>query len=226
MPTNIFEEADEKVMPSWAKFTNPGDSVQGTYVGKIVGQVDGYGNLQTIYQLLQDDDTIVNVGFGLNKKVIHADMEQVGFGQIVGFKYKGTVAILDKRSGKTINVKDFGLYQDPKITNAKWLEENKDNLPQVVMASNKEVSGEGSNNLDKFSSASESESKEKDYDNDIPFSSPGSLTNEDKLAVIEKLAKDKLGATPQETMDKVMEKTGIAFIPANYDRITEALVIM
>lgn len=129
---DIFNEAKEKVMPQWAKFVNDGDSVQGTYVGKILGQKDGYGNEQIIYQLLQEDGKIVNVGFGLNKKVLHQDMEPVKFGQIIGFRFKGTVSVKDKRTGRPVNVKDFALHQDPKIVDANWLQENKDNMPTPV----------------------------------------------------------------------------------------------
>ena len=78
---DIFASAKEKVMPQWMKFVNAGDSVQGTYVGKIVGQKDGYGNEQIIYQLLQDNGEVINVGFGLNKKFINQDMQNVKFGQ-------------------------------------------------------------------------------------------------------------------------------------------------
>ena len=62
---------------------------------------------------------------------------------------------------------------------------------------------------------------------DVPFSTPGSLTNEDKLKAIEKLAKDKLGATDSiTTKSLVMEKLGVAFIPVQYDKILEALTIL
>ena len=68
-----------------------------------------------------------------------------------------------------------------------------------------------------------------DYDTpvvaeDVPFSSESSLTNEDKLAVITKLAKDKLGATGVASVkEKVMEATEIAFIPVQYDAIIKKL---
>jgi hypothetical protein len=224
MTTNIFESAKEKVMPEWAKFINAGDSVQGTYIGKITGQVDGYGNEQVIYQLLQEDGKTVNVGFGLNKKVLHQDMAPVKFGQIVGFRYKGTVKVKDKRSGNMVEVKDFALHQDPKIVNEAWLKENAGDMPEVVKVS-QNVTGptprkvDGSENIDDVAN-----DFNKATSGDVPFSSAGSLTNEDKLAVIEKLAKDKLGSTSaQDTKDKVMTSTGIAFIPVNYGKIIEAL---
>lgn len=213
---NIFESAKEKVMPEWAKFINAGDAVQGTYVGKIVGQIDGYGNEQIIYQLLQEDgETVVNVGFGLNKKVLHQDMSTVKFGQIIGFKYKGTIEVKDK-FGKPVKVKDFALHQDPKIVDEAWLKENEGNMPEVVRAVEKTAAA--SESLDELVADLKSPAE------DVPFSSPGNLTNEDKLKVITKLATEKLGATDaQSVKEKVMENTGIAFIPVNFDKISAAL---
>jgi hypothetical protein len=217
---DIFASAKEKTVPEWAKFTAAGDSYQGTYVGKIVGLRDGYGNEQIIYQLLQDDEKIINVGFGLNKKVLHKDMEPVVFGQIIGFRYKGTVSITDRRTGKQVDVKDFALHQDPKIVNATWLKENKDNMPEVVVS-------------EKLDDSQRDVVKEAetapiaDPVEDLPFSSSSSLTNEDKIKVIEKLAKEKLGTTDlQTTKEKVMEILGIAFIPVQFDAIVEKLTKM
>ena len=212
---NIFDSAKEKVMPQWMKFTTAGDSVQGTYIGKITGQKDNYGNEQIIYQLLQEDGSVINVGFGLNKKFLNTDMESVKFGQIIGFRYKGTVDVKDKRSGKIVSVKDFSLHQDPKIVNDVWLKENAGNMPVAVKSTYVSKKAQDYAELDAFTATTTE---------DVPFSSTGSLTNEDKLAIIQKLAKDKLGATDlQSVKDKVMETTGIAFIPVNYDKISAAL---
>lgn len=217
---DIFSAAKEKVMPEWAKFTNAGDSVQGTYIGKIVGQKSpAFNQEQIVYQLLQDDGRIVNVAFGLNKKVLHQDMEAVKFGQIIGFKYKGTISVRNRATGQMVNVKDYSLHQDPKIVNDTWLAENKDNMPTVVQATNETSASTAAENLAK-------EFADDDND-DVPFSSPGSLTNEDKIAVITKLAKDKLGATTDASVkEKVMESTGIAFIPVNFDKISAALAAL
>lgn len=214
---DIFNETKEKSQPTWAKFVNAGDSYQGTYVGKIEGVKDSYGNEQIVYQLLQDDDSIINVGFGLNKKVLNQDMQTVKFGQIIGFRYKGTVEIKDRRTGKMINVKDFDMRQDPKIVNQKWLEENKNDMPKVTRAENTPTQSAG--DLDKFVD----DLNGKSDDNDVPFSSESSLTNEDKLKAIGKLADEKLANYEGSTKERVMEATGIAFIPLNYDKILEAL---
>jgi len=224
MTIDIFDKAKEKTVPTWAKFAEAGDQYQGTYIGKIVGQIDGYGNEQVIYQLLQDDDNVINVGFGLNKKVMNQDMLAVKFGQIIGFRYKGKISVKDK-FGKQVDVKDFALHQDTKIVNDTWLKDNEGNLPNVIDVSreqNKDASGA---NMNQFVESVKEESTSEEED--IPFSSGSSLTNEDKLIAIEKLSKEKLGAkNKQEIKDKVMEETSIAFIPVNYDKILEALTAL
>ena len=110
---NIFEVAKEKKMPKWAQFKNAGDSIQGTYVGKITGTIDGFGNEQIVYQLLKDEE-VYNVSFGLNKRSINDEMSKVVFGQIVGFIFKGILSIKNK-VGVMVNVKDFGLFTDAKL---------------------------------------------------------------------------------------------------------------
>jgi len=144
-------------------------------------------------------------------------MELVKFGQIVGFKYKGTISIPNKhKPGEFLEVKDYALHQDPKIVNEKWLEENKDNMPEVIKVVDSQAK-------DLHNLVEELKTSDK---NDIPFSSSDSLTNEDKLIAIAKLAKEKLGATDDQSVkEKVMESTSIAFIPINYDKILEALTV-
>lgn len=218
---DIFEKGKETVTPEWTKFVNAGDSVQGTYVGKIVGQKDGFGNEQIIYQLLQDNGKVTNIGMSLGKKTLNQDMENVKFGQIIGFKYKGIATFYDKRTKKEGKAKDFSLFQDPKIVNDVWLKENKDNMPEIIKAI---TASFNQNTDDNEKSLDEFVSDLKSTDTDIPFSSEKSLTNEDKLLVIEKLAKEKLEATTaKEIKEKVMESTGIAFIPVNYQKIIDAL---
>ena len=211
---NIFEEASEKVMPAWAKFTNPGDSIQGTYVGCIKNVKDGYGNDQIVYQLMGDDGKITNVGFGLNKKFIVREMEIVKFGQIVGFKFKAWVRVKNKM-GKETDVKDYTINHDPKIVNEVWLKENEGNMPVVTDSNSNEDTAE--KEFNDFGNKAEN----------VPFSTEGSLTNEDKLIYINKLAVEKLGVTDQSLVkDAVMEKLGIAFVPINYQKLIDGLNLL
>ena len=103
-----------------------------------------------------------------------------------------------------------------------WLKENIDNMPEVTVSEQSAAEAQANKDFEAITTEVKTQDSE-----DVPFSSPGSLTNEDKLAVIMKLAKDKLGATDlQSVKDKVMGATGIAFIPLQYDKITETLSAM
>lgn len=213
---DIFSATNEKKMPTWAKFEKAGETIQGTYIGKITGTIDGFGNKQIIYQLLKNGE-VFNVAFGENKKVINQDMDKAKFGQIVGFKYKGRLQVKNKL-GKMVEVKDFGLYADPKIVDTEWIKENTDNMP-VATHVNVEFAQEKATANQEFSNFGVSEVSPVPS-NDVP----ASVTTEDKLAIIAKLAHDKLGITDQNILkDKVMEITQVAFLPINYDRIISAL---
>jgi len=210
---NIFEAGKEVEKAVWAKFINPGDAIQGTYVGCILNQVDGYGNEQNVYQVKQKDGKTINVGFGLNKKFIVDEMKNVRFGQIIGFKFNGKVQVKNK-VGQMVSVNDYSLFQDPKIVDEEWIKDNQGNMP---VASKAVVT---QNVIDQAKATKEFN----DINSDVPFSTPGSITNEDKLKVITKLAMDKLGATDSASVkETVMAKTSMAFLPMNYEKIIELL---
>ena len=213
---DIFSSTKEKTVATWVKFLKAGDSVQGTYVGKITGSRDGFGGEQVIYQILKDGE-VVNVGFGINKKVIIQEMEKAKFGQIVGFKYKGKLSIKNK-VGVMVEVKDFGLYLDPKLVDTEWLKENAGCMPETAHVKTN-FSKETENANQEFSNFGVNESSP------VPsVNAPTSVTAEDKLAIITKLGYDKMGIVDLAIMkDKVMEVTNLAFIPSNYDAIISAL---
>lgn len=217
---DIFSATTEKKMPTWVKFVNTGDSFQGTYVGKIIGTKDGFGNSQIIYQFLKNGQ-IHNIGFGENKKIFHRDMDKARFGQIIGVKYKGKITVINKVTKKPTEVKDYGLYIDPKIVDTEWLRDNAGNMPTVIheTGNNNEFSKEQITVNQEFSNFGVSESSP------VPSNDgSSSITPEDKMAVITKLAYDKLGVSDPNTMkEKIMEVTGVPFIVSQYDKIINVL---
>lgn len=236
---DIFAQTTENVKPDWAKFKVEGDKAQGTYIGKIVGTKDGFGNEQIIYQLLQEDGGILNAGFGLNKKFLHEDMTTVKFGQIIGFVYKGKLTIKSKMTGQDVQVNEFGLHEDSKIVDQVWLDENKDSMPEITVAepdaseiaAQKEFDGVGEGEEDvPFPNETKEEAKGVVAPPvvEAPVAeAPANLTDDDKLLVIQKLAIDKLKTTDLETSKtKIMEDFKIAFIPLNYDKIIEDLTAL
>ena len=158
---DIFAVAKEKVMPKWAKFEKAGDKVQGTLIGVIKNQASPMypTSLQHIYQLLQEDGSILNVAFGVNKKVLHANMEQVKFGQIVGFIYNGIKNVNNRHTGQMVNVKDYSVVEDSTVVDEKWLEENKDSMPKITEAVNETSAADKLNK----------EFSDDDGDDDVPF---------------------------------------------------------
>ena len=125
---NIIDKAYERIVPCWAKFININDSFQGTYIGKIMGYKNNFGEEEIIYQLLQEDGTIINVGLRLSKKAIHTMMLGVKLGQVIGFQFKGLLMKEDKISGEVRKIKDIALFESPKVFNEVWLKEKEYNI--------------------------------------------------------------------------------------------------
>jgi hypothetical protein len=83
--TNIFDEAAPR--GEFKKFQNIGDEIQGTYIDKHEG-TDGYGNQQMIYVLKDSDQKVWNVAFRKTNTIMNEQMNNVHFGQIIGFRFE------------------------------------------------------------------------------------------------------------------------------------------
>lgn len=215
----------------WYKFKGVGDTIQGTYVDKF-HSTDGYGNPQTVYQV-QKDGVLYNVAFRDAKFDIHQDMSTAKLGQIVGFKYVEDRKIVNRKK-QTVTVKIFRAAHDPRAVDKEWIEKH----PNVEFTGERPRFSKDTLNPPVSGAAfvertlSENDRKaEEDFQSlgSSPASSvirtaPSSISAEDKLAVITKLAKDKLGVVDETVLkDRVMEATSVAFIPTNYDKIIAAL---
>ncbi len=202
--TNIFEQGKAvSVEPFY--FKEVGDSIQGTYVGKRTGEKDNFGNEVIVYELKTESGTIKNVSFTVSKK-INDDMNYVRFGQIVGFKFLSRDKFM--KNGRETEFKNIKVFADPKIVDQDWLnthEGGSKNDSGVGM-----IETEKMIDLDGFAA---------ELSNGVDITSP-----DFQLKKIADLAKTKLGVSdPLVVKDKVMETTGLAFIPANYSRIIELL---
>lgn len=118
---NIFESATPQT-GEFFKFSKIGDEIQGTYIDARNG-VDSFGNEQIIYTLLDKDGKIWNYGVRSQVTVIHDQMRNIRFGQIVGFRYDE-----DKPSKVKPGTmaKIVRIYADPKLVNREWLEQRKE----------------------------------------------------------------------------------------------------
>ena len=212
---NIFKEG--KVMNvSPFYFKNVGDAVQGTYIGKR-DAIDNYSNKVTTYEL-KNDTGIWNVSFPKvgkmgKKRKIHTDMELISFGHIVGFKYEA------RGNFNGTEFKDIKIYWDEKMIDQNWLDEHKDGSNDSGIGSIEEPADD--EDADEGKSAGFG-----DFDKPVPseVETPVNLSSEELLKQIAELAKAKLGVIDAASVkDRVMEATGLAFLPINYAKILEVL---
>lgn len=220
---NIFQQG-KRISLTPFYFKDIGDQVQGTYIGKRPNTVkDNFGNDQNIY-MIEAEDGVKLVGFKVASKP-DKQMEYVKPGQIIGLKYAGKVKWINKKNGnKETESKDIQLFADPKIVDQAWLDAHEGGDIQDSLL--KEDITPVDNSSDEDETNAPSGSGFGDFDTPVPQEgSAAAIKNEqDKLREIALLASNKLNITDSSKIkDAVMEATGIAFIPANYDDIISQL---
>jgi len=125
---DFFEGMNAKV-GEFAKFNKVGDSVTGTYIGKIEGGTDGYKNPQVIYNIEGKDGKMWNVGVKLTSVNLIRQMDSVPFGYIVGIRLdeiRPSKAQPPLNPTKIINAY-FNLNEpnNPKYVNLGWIATHK-----------------------------------------------------------------------------------------------------
>lgn len=113
---NIFDEVKQG---TFFKFEKVGDSVQGTYIGKM--SAEGKFGPQMVYSLQDKQGAVWNVSFNKNKKMVIDRMNEIRFGQIVGFKFDET-----RPTDKGNDAKIIRIYADPKFIDHEWLAAQKE----------------------------------------------------------------------------------------------------
>src|SRR3990167_6061863 len=213
-PEELFQEENAVNRWSFFKFLEVGDRLYGTLTGIRRGQ-DGFGNEQTIYEVLTDEGEYKL--FGNKKPIIDDYMKHVKLGQVVGFE------LVEKR--KTTKGKNpaniIQPYANPNLVNEEWVKENSHLLrTPTVEALVKEVE-------------EDEEQLDVGADEEIPFDdtpkrapaqgrvtlaspAPAIMTKAEKIKEIGEQAKKKLGATDvNDIKEKVMEVTNLAFVEKN-----------
>lgn len=218
---DIFAEG-HTMSGRWASWKEIGDSIQGTYTGRRQAK-DGYGNDQIVYELLdRKTGEVINVGFRLTKKPIHNSMASVKFGQIVGFKYVANKQVKNPITGTIGTTKVIDVFSDHRFWDTEWIEAQKMGAipgqnatqfpPESLMGS--EEDGDLEVSMDEVNKAFEDIGKP-------------TLTEEEKLAKIVSIGKEKLGgATDQDAKDKVIEATNLPLLKTNYDEILNRLSLV
>ena len=113
---DIFSEVKQG---TFFKFEKVGDAVQGTYIGKMPAQ--GKWGPQIIYSLQDKQGAIWNVSFNKSKTIVIDRMNEIRFGQIVGFKFDET-----RPTDKGNDAKIIRIYADPKFIDHEWLAAQKE----------------------------------------------------------------------------------------------------
>lgn len=220
---NIFTEG-KTLEVSWFYFKNVGDQVQGTYVSKVTGLKDSFGNEQIIYELLTKTG-IVKIGFRVPQK-INKTMDYINFGQIVGFKYMADGKFKQKATGKEMSYKDIQVFADPKIVDQEWIDSHKTGKIEAVKKAGPGDEGPEIT-ADEVPGFEGEETGFGDFDNPVPVAEETpkkKKTSAELLVEIADLAKSKLGVIdPAKVKDAVMEATSLAFIAVNYSKIIAAL---
>lgn len=83
---NPNEEEFTEAQGNFAKFENPGDSVTGTFIGKVDIAAKGIYPAQIGYNLAVDGAE-VTCAFNLSKKWVHAAMKGAKYGQRIKFLF-------------------------------------------------------------------------------------------------------------------------------------------
>jgi len=218
---DIFSQGSE-VRGTYAEWKEVGDNYQGTFVGKRKA-IDSYGNDQIIYEIKREDGSIIMVAVRTTKEPFHNQMRHVNLGQIIGVKFTGTIP-----SEKGNDTKILSVFADAKIVDEDWMK-NRDE--QVMGESEEEVApapvatpttGQPATVAPPATNQAEVGGEEIKFDKP-PFEDTAE-EKEAKLKAIADLAKTKLGVEDINLIkDKVMEATGVPFLPDNLDAIIAKL---
>ena len=122
--SNINKSSDVDIFSqvkqgTFFKFEKVGDAVQGTYIGKM--SAEGKFGPQMVYSLQDKQGAVWNVSFNKNKKMVIDRMNEIRFGQIVGFKFDET-----RPTDKGNDAKIIRIYADPKFIDHEWLAAQKE----------------------------------------------------------------------------------------------------
>lgn len=219
-----------KVQTNTFRFKTIGDKIQGTLVGKrITTNALKQGADQLVYDLKVEDGSIQSV-FG--KPGIDFQMKNIRLGQIVEMVFEKQLPA--KQPGfSPANV--IQVYADSKIVDQEWLNEQEENatVESATKTFNQPHVAGGPSFMDAPQPKNAPEVKPLNAAQltpvptvattplaDVPFVSPPPS----KEAQIKDWAKAKIPGTDDTNFtNKVMEQTGVPYIPLNYDKIIELL---
>ncbi len=113
MEDNFFSE-ENLAQANWFKFKNVGDAVKGILVGKRhqSGASQGFSD-QIVCELRQEDGSVINVGFSVDKTYIINRLRNIALGQMVGFKFMKEVPSATKGYAPAKSIEVYAGSIDP-----------------------------------------------------------------------------------------------------------------
>lgn len=107
MTNNDLFSEENKPESNWAKFEKVGDAYSGTLVG--VSDKEGVGNYpaQRVYELRQEDGSIVNVGISEHKSYVTSRANQAQMGDELGFQFAKEVPSQTKGNAPAKSIEVF-----------------------------------------------------------------------------------------------------------------------
>lgn len=223
---DIFND-DNKLTNNYWKYTEIGDSLQGTLINVRMGINQMSGLEQKLYDIKTKDGEVWIVS---GKVGIDMQMERVKIGQIVGFKFTGTKPAKQKgfQDAKLVQV-----YANPSLVDEEFLKSYKalkeaEALYSGATNQNADAEDDG-RTVDDIAAEMGAEVEDDDDTTFVtnhlehPF-----MTDTEKVRmseIITKLAEEKLGVTGDAgtVRDKVMEATDLAFTEMNLAKIAKKL---
>jgi len=211
---SIFDEVSTE--RTFAKFTTVGDSYEGTYVGRTDNVPNMYGQNQTLIDLKQKDGTVITVSIRDSKTILLNQMDQVMLGQIIGFKFTHT-----KENKLGNDSKIIKLVADAKYVDRAWIEENEKRQAEIAKQF-------GAKTPEQITEAQLTKMAPGEAFPDAPApiaeNAPAAPVDAGKLRIITDLASAKFNTTDLDMLKaKIMETTGLAVLPSNFDNIIKLL---
>ena len=238
----------KEILSNWFKATKIGDYIEGTLVSKEWKEgtdPKGRPQNQEIYEVLADEGTSHVLIKKDGQKIVDEDnplviekgayykfakgsvvdaMKKIKVGQKVKFYFHSVIESKDKMKNDFKLVKVYG-----GDINADWLNGQEEFVSGAGNGGQNEVAeNDGEIKVEEipFDDPVETPATEATPVDPVVEATPTTepvQTPEEKKAIINQLAKEKLGAEEADVMQKVMSATNLAFIDSNFDSIIKKL---
>ena len=238
----------KEIKSNWFKATKIGDYIEGTLISKEWKEgtdPQGRPQNQEIYEVLADEGTSHVLIKKDGQKIVDEDnplviekgayykfakgsvvdaMKKIKVGQKVKFYFHSVIESKDKMKNDFKLVKVYG-----GDINADWLNGQEEFVSGAGNGGQNEVAeNDGEIKVEEipFDDPVETPATEATPVDPVVEATPTTepvQTPEEKKAIINQLAKEKLGAEEADVMQKVMSATNLAFIDSNFDSIIKKL---